>query len=432
MVSGGPIASLAVGATDTTTFTAVHTITQADINAGIVYNLATANAKDPKNNNITATSTDPTPCTTCTPAPDCRDCTITELNQSPSISITKDGTYVDSNNDGKTNVGDVVSYVFVVKNTGNVTLTNVTVTDNNAVVSGGPIASLAVGATDTTTFTAVHTITQADINAGIVYNLATANAKDPKNNNITATSTDPTPCTTCPPAPDCRDCTITILNQNPVLNVVKVSNTEFYSNVGDQIKYTIQVQNTGNVTLHNISVTDPLTGLDNIISSLDPGTYQEYEVVYTVKQIDRVNLSVTNIAFANGFTPNNTPISASDSEIVEANIVAGCGNIIVHNAFSPNGDGKNEEFIIENIEDILCYPTNTLEIYNRWGILVYETQGYDNVTRVFKGVSEGRTTVGQSSGLPAGTYYYILNYTSIDGLNNANNNTKDGYLYLAR
>ncbi|WP_220762313.1 hypothetical protein, partial [Flavobacterium sp. UMI-01] len=68
-------------------------------------------------------------------------------------SITKDGTYVDSNNDGKTNVGDVVSYVFVVKNTGNVTLTNVTVTDNNAVVSGGPIASLAVGATDTTTFT---------------------------------------------------------------------------------------------------------------------------------------------------------------------------------------------------------------------------------------------------------------------------------------
>ncbi|WP_374758135.1 hypothetical protein, partial [Flavobacterium sp. UMI-01] len=68
--------------------------------------------------------------------------------------------------------------------------TNVTVTDNNAVVSGGPIASLAVGATDTTTFTAVHTITQADINAGIVYNLATANAKDPKNNNIIATSTD--------------------------------------------------------------------------------------------------------------------------------------------------------------------------------------------------------------------------------------------------
>ncbi|WP_418263423.1 DUF7507 domain-containing protein [Flavobacterium faecale] len=566
IVSGGSIPSLAVGATDTTTFTAVHTITQADIDAGIIYNWATANAKDPKENPVTATSTDPTPCTSCPPAPDCPDCTITELNQSPSISITKDGTYVDTNNDGKTNIGDVVSYVFVVKNTGNVTLTNVTVTDNNAIVSGGSIPSLAVGATDTTTFTAVHTITQADIDAGIIYNLATANTKDPKENPVTATSTDPTPCTSCPPAPDCPDCTITLLNQDPVivatldgtfvdanndgianvgetitytivvtntgnvtldnvivtdtylpavvisgnpitlepgasnstnftgtytitqadidagyvyniiistgtppmgeavtdtssdptpctscpvnpdcldctitalpqkadLVVVKIANTEFYSSVGDIINYTIQVQNTGNVSLLNISVTDPLTGLNETIPSLAPGTYQEYIVNYTIKQEDRVNLSVTNVAFANGFTPNQTPISASDSEVVEANIVLGCGTITVHNAFSPNGDGINELFIIENIEDILCYPTNTLEIYNRWGILVYETQGYDNVTRVFKGVSEGRTTVGQSSGLPAGTYYYILNYTSIDGLNNANNNTKDGYLYLAR
>ncbi|MGL2988583.1 DUF7507 domain-containing protein, partial [Flavobacterium sp. RSSA_27] len=96
-----------------------------------------------------------------------------------SIDITKDGVYVDSNNDGITNVGDVVSYNFVIKNTGNVTLTNVTVTDNNAVVTGGPIATLAVGATDSTTFSASHTITQDDINKGFVYNLALATAKDP-------------------------------------------------------------------------------------------------------------------------------------------------------------------------------------------------------------------------------------------------------------
>ncbi|WP_415579546.1 hypothetical protein, partial [Flavobacterium succinicans] len=57
-----------------------------------------------------------------------------------SINITKEGTYVDANNDGITNVGDVVSYNFVIKNTGNTTLTNITVTDNNATISGGPIA----------------------------------------------------------------------------------------------------------------------------------------------------------------------------------------------------------------------------------------------------------------------------------------------------
>ncbi|MFA9192760.1 hypothetical protein AAGV28_15410, partial [Flavobacterium sp. FZUC8N2.13] len=131
------------------------------------------------------------------------------------IAITKDGTYVDTNNDGKTNVGDQITYAFVVKNTGNVTLTNVTVTDNNATVTGGPIATLAPGASDTTTFTAIHTITLEDINAGIVYNLATATAKDPKDNPVTATSTDPTPCTTCPVNPECTTCTTTELDQNP-------------------------------------------------------------------------------------------------------------------------------------------------------------------------------------------------------------------------
>jgi hypothetical protein len=50
-------------------------------------------------------------------------------------------------------------------------LTNVAITDNNAVVSGGPIASLAPGAVDSTTFTAIHTLTQEDINTGFVYNL---------------------------------------------------------------------------------------------------------------------------------------------------------------------------------------------------------------------------------------------------------------------
>jgi hypothetical protein len=32
----------------------------------------------------------------------------------------------------------------------------------------------------------------------------------------------------------------------------------------------------------------------------------------------------------------------------------------------------------------------------------------------FNGISSGRTTVSQSSGLPTGTYFYILNYTSVD------------------
>jgi hypothetical protein len=36
------------------------------------------------------------------------------------------------------------------------------------------------------------------------------------------------------------------------------------------------------------------------------------------------------------------------------------------------------------------------------------------LANAFNGISSGRTTVSQSSGLPTGTYFYILNYTSVD------------------
>uniref|UniRef100_UPI0035B13443 gliding motility-associated C-terminal domain-containing protein n=1 Tax=Flavobacterium sp. TaxID=239 RepID=UPI0035B13443 len=105
-----------------------------------------------------------------------------------------------------------------------------------------------------------------------------------------------------------------------------------------------------------------------------------------------------------------------------------CNLVIVHNAFTPNGDTFNEFFNIENIEDFGCYPTNKVEIYNRWGVLVYETNNYDNNTRKFVGISEGRVTVDKSAELPTGTYFYIIQYTTTDGATV----TKDGYLYLTR
>ncbi len=107
-------------------------------------------------------------------------------------------------------------------------------------------------------------------------------------------------------------------------------------------------------------------------------------------------------------------------------VVLGCDTVEIHNAFTPNGDGINEWFQIDNIEQP-CHLPNTVEIYNRWGVLVYETKNYDNNTRRFEGISEGRTTVNKSSELPTGTYFYIIQWT--DGTQKV---TKDGYLYLTR
>jgi len=77
--------------------------------------------------------------------------------------------------------------------------------------------------------------------------------------------------------------------------------------------------------------------------------------------------------------------------------------VIVHQGISPNGDGINDYLTIENITN---YPDNKLAIINRNGQLIFETQGYDNSTKVFDGHSN---KTGQLQ-LP-GTYFYQLDYT---------------------
>ncbi|KAF2512649.1 DUF7507 domain-containing protein, partial [Flavobacterium foetidum] len=437
----GFLTELPAGAEDAATFTAVHIITQADIDKGMVYNLATATGKDPKGDDVTNTSTDPTPtCTTCPKDPVCTDCTITPVPSKSSISITKHGTFVDANNDGKTNVGDKVTYAFTVKNTGETTLTNITVTDDNANVTGF-LTELPAGAEDAATFTAVHIITQADIDKGMVYNLATATGKDPKGDDVTNTSTDPTPtCTTCPIDPACPDCTITPLTSNSSIAVIKKAvfvdeNNNGYAEVGETIRYSFEVKNTGNETLTNVTITDNLPGL--ILSggpiTLAPGEINStnFVGVYAITKADIDAGSVTNQALAEGTTPSGEKVNALSDN---TNFVDDKPTVIdvvtcvveVFNAVSPNGDGINDEFHIQGLE---CYPNNTVEIYNRWGVKVFETSGYGSNGNTFKGYSDGRATISRGESLPDGTYFYILKcfdevrHKMLD---------KSGYLYIKK
>ncbi len=112
--------------------------------------------------------------------------------QNPAISVEKTGTFMDENGDGFVNVGETIHYDFNVTNIGNAALSNVTLSDNNAVVSGGPIGMLLPGESDTTTFSGTHTITTQDIIDGVVVNQATVSAVDPDGNSVTDTSDDPT------------------------------------------------------------------------------------------------------------------------------------------------------------------------------------------------------------------------------------------------
>ncbi|MDP5001560.1 MAG: gliding motility-associated C-terminal domain-containing protein [Flavobacterium sp.] len=108
-------------------------------------------------------------------------------------------------------------------------------------------------------------------------------------------------------------------------------------------------------------------------------------------------------------------------------IYLSCG-VKVYNALTPNGDGKNDFLYLEGIE---CYPNSKVEIFNRFGSKVYETNNYDNKTNVFNGVSE--SSLNSSGGtLPEGTYYYIISYDYINNnLDSLKNVQKTGYLYVA-
>jgi len=71
---------------------------------------------------------------------------------------------------------------------------------------------------------------------------------------------------------------------------------------------------------------------------------------------------------------------------------------------TPNGDLKNDAFIINGIER---YPNNELFIYNRWGNLVYKMKGYNN-TNAWDGHSNAENKTGTDK-LPVGTYFILLN-----------------------
>ncbi|WP_425393158.1 gliding motility-associated C-terminal domain-containing protein [Ekhidna sp.] len=77
-------------------------------------------------------------------------------------------------------------------------------------------------------------------------------------------------------------------------------------------------------------------------------------------------------------------------------------NMKIADAFSPNGDGKNDEWVIEGIEN---YPDNKVSIFNRWGVKVFEIDGYDNNSKVWRG--QINANLGTTDA-PFSTYYFII------------------------
>ena len=95
------------------------------------------------------------------------------------------------------------------------------------------------------------------------------------------------------------------------------------------------------------------------------------------------------------------------------------GDIVINNGISPNGDVRNDAWIIQYIDKLDDTKKNHVSLFNRWGDVVYETDNYDNVNHVFNGIGKNGSEVS------TGTYFYKIEFSS-------GKKTKTGYLSLKR
>ncbi|MGL5808566.1 MAG: DUF7507 domain-containing protein, partial [Nocardioides sp.] len=275
-----PVTTLAPGAQ--TTCTKVYVLTQADVDAGVV------------NNTATATGTPPAGMT----PPTATDNTTTPITRTASFTLDKQA----GGPTGQT-AGSTITYSFVVANTGNTTLTGLTITDPKV----GPVTcattTLAPGAQ--TTCTKVYPITQADVDAGSVPNTATANM---------------TPPTGVTPPPPATDSTTTPLTAGPAITLDKTGGAPSGSTVGSTIAYSFLVTNTGNVTLNPVIVSDPKVGpVTCPPGALAPAGTRTCTATYTLTQADVDAGNVVNTATATGTSPTGAPVSATDSVTTPVN-----------------------------------------------------------------------------------------------------------------
>ncbi|MFI8380502.1 Ig-like domain-containing protein, partial [Leeuwenhoekiella sp. NPDC079379] len=362
----------------------------------------------------------------------------------PLIQLVKTGIFNDENADTFAQVGETITYTFTVTNTGNTVVSGIVIDDAFLGITGLTIDPADLSPGDVGVVTASYTITQNDIEAGFVTNSALATGKDPFDEDVTDTSDngdetvdddgdgDPT-----------NDPTITNTPGLTGLSIYKFGtwndeDGDQLPEAGETITYTFTVRNTGETAIFDIVIDDPLvtvTGgpIDLAAGAIDTDTFS---AIYVITQDDIENAGVTNQAIGSGLLTNGNVIEdLSDNGDDEVETVDNPDNedgdptndptftrldgvldredIIVYNVMTPNGDGLNDVFMIQNITD---FPNNTVQIFNRWGVEVFSTKAYDpNSDNAFRGFSDGRATVRRGERLPTGTYYYIITYERDSG-----------------
>jgi uncharacterized repeat protein (TIGR01451 family)/LPXTG-motif cell wall-anchored protein len=285
--------ALAAGAA-TTCSAETYTITSADVANGSVDNTATASGTNPQGGLVSSLPSKAT-----TPA----------VASAPAVTLVK---AVTTPAQPPSAPGDVVDYTFTITNTGNVPLKDVGVTEGTFTGSGSlspvtcPGNTLALG--QQLVCTAEYTLTQADVDAGTVSNVATA-----QGTGIGAAA---------PTLSSPSEAVVTIAD-SAAITITKTADVSSIRAAGDDVAYSFLVTNTGNVTLSEVSVTDSdftgtgqLSAISCPTTVLAPGAQTTCTASYTATQADLdAGGVVSNSATAEGTTPAGEPLTSARSTI---------------------------------------------------------------------------------------------------------------------
>ncbi len=256
---------------------AAYTVTQLDVNRGFVLNEASVSGIDPKGS-LVEDETDHT--------------ILGEINLGIDLEKTADKITVST-------AGEELLYTFTITNIGNVTLTDVTLNDP---MLGGNIVldKTTLDPNEVATASVIYEVTQADVDRGYIDNKATVignpygfDAEDPSS-----------------PQPQTAEDEVQVLaSSNPTIKLDKVADKDYITLAGEVVTYTFTVTNTGNVTLTDIVVNDPLVGgsVTLLKTELAPGESTTGTGQYTVTQLDVEGISRYNQAETEGTPPNHDP-----------------------------------------------------------------------------------------------------------------------------
>ena len=265
-----------------TTCHATHVTTTADVDAGHITNTATVTGHPPTGPPVTDGAE-----------------AIIDARQAPGIHLLKSAFPADYARPGET-----IHYTYTVTNTGNVTLHDLWLTDDRLGAITCPATTLAPGAS--TTCHATHVTTTADVDAGHITNTATVTGHPPTGPAVTST----------------HRATVHAI-QKPGIQLEKTAFPATYSGAGQEITYTYRVTNTGNVTLHDITLRDDRLGTISCpaptnadSSTLAPGASTTCHATHITTTADVDAGHITNTATVTGHPPTGPPVTDGAEETV--------------------------------------------------------------------------------------------------------------------